>query len=115
MSPRVSQVGYDFEILHGCYEANNTSSYWGSRAHDAATTGRDRAAVWLSTSLASFKSPQTPRPGPATGYHATTPPHYDLRGGTEGDRVAGPLWHGVAPKTSQDHSWGRGLAGLTLP
>lgn len=27
----------------------------------------------------------------------------------------GPRLHGVAPKTSQDHSWGRGLAGLTLP
>lgn len=52
------------------------------------------------------------RPGPATGSHAT--PHQDLGGGT-GEGEGGPRLHGVAPKTSQDHSWGRGLAGLTLP
>ncbi|KAG8161470.1 hypothetical protein KVR01_008457 [Diaporthe batatas] len=76
-----SKVG--FEILHGCYEANNTSCW---------------------PAYTPPKSPQAPRPGPATGYHATTPPHQDLGGGT-----------GVVPKTSQDHSWVRGLAGLTLP
>lgn len=69
-------------------------------------------AVWLSLDVwQSFWSPPTrrqcqsttsqpvtadSRPGPATGYHATTPPHQDLGGGTGGR--GGPLCTELLPR-----------------
>lgn len=54
----------------------------------------------LANLLAQDKSPQTPRPGPATGYHATTPPHHQDRGGGTGGRGGrgGPLCTELLPR-----------------
>lgn len=61
---------------------------------------------------ASSQSPQTP--GLALRL-APTQRRTKIWEGGRGRGEGGPRLHGVAPKTSQDHSWGRGLAGLTLP